>query len=93
MESIVVTRHEALLQFLQENNIVPAGTPVKVHANEVDVRGKHVYGVLPMRLAAEAAMLTEVSMVIPPEYRGRELSLENIKAFAPTLTTYKVVKV
>ena len=43
-----------------------------------------------MRLAAEAALLTEVSMVIPAEWRGQELTLEQIKTCSPTLATYVV---
>ena len=68
------------------------GTPVLSHASAEDVRGKHVFGVLPMRLAAEAAVLTEVSMTVPAEWRGTELSLEQIQACNPVLATYMVAK-
>lgn len=92
-EAVVVTRHPALIAYLEELGVVPAGTPVLAHASAEDVRGKHVYGVLPMRLAAEAAMLTEVSMNVPAEWRGKELSLEQIKACKPELATYKVSRI
>lgn len=92
MNIIVVTRHPALLAYLEKQGIVPAGTPVLSHATVDDVRGKHVIGVLPMRLAAEAEKLTEVSMVVPTELRGQELSLEQIEALNPQLTTYVVRK-
>ena len=92
MEKIIVTRHAALLQFLMEQGLVEEGVQVLTHATAEDVRGKHVYGVLPMRLAAEAALLTEVSLVVPLELRGKELSLENIKACNPAIATYRVAK-
>ena len=90
MQTVVVTRHPALLQYLQKQGLVPADTPVLAHASEADVQGKHVIGVLPMRLASVAAKLTEVSMTVPAELRGQELSLEQIEALNPTLTTYVV---
>lgn len=93
MEKIVVTRHKALYEYLIYNGYVDSETKVISHATTEDVRGKHVYGVLPMRLASEASLLTEVSMEIPFEKRGVELSVEDIETFHPTLTTYKVEKV
>ena len=92
METIIVTRHAALLAYLEEIGVVPTGTPVISHATAENVRGKHVYGVLPMRLAAEAEQLTEVSMSVPAEWRGKELSLDEIKACSPVLTTYVIRK-
>lgn len=92
MDTIIITRHPALLQYLRELGVVHEDTPVLSHATAEDVRCKHVYGVLPMRLAAEAAALTEVSMNVPAEWRGTELSLEQIKACDPTLTTYVVIR-
>lgn len=93
MEKVVVTRHPALITYLNDQGVVPEGTPVLAHATAEDVRGKHVIGVLPMRLAAAAAMLTEVSMTVPAEWRGQELSLEQIQACNPQLTTYVVKEV
>lgn len=90
METIIVTRHPALLQYLQKQGLVSADTPVFAHADASDVQGKHVIGVLPMRLAAAAAILTEVSMTVPAELRGQELTLEQIESLNPTLTTYAV---
>ena len=92
MDTVIVTRHPALLQYLHELGVVAEGTPILSHATADDVRCKHVYGVLPMRLAAEAAALTEVSMNVPAEWRGTELSLEQIKACGPTLTTYVIIR-
>ena len=68
------------------------GVDVLTHATIEDVRGKHVFGVLPMRLAAEAGLLTEVSLTVPAAWRGQELTLEQIKSCSPTLTTYEVSK-
>lgn len=94
MESVVITRHPALFQYLKELGLVTDDTPLITHATVDDVKGKHVYGVLPMRLAAEADCLTEVSLDIPYEMRGLEIKdVESLKTYNPTLTTYKVKRV
>lgn len=87
---IIVTRHPALVQYLAEHGITGE---VVSHADESTVTGRDVVGVLPMRLAALARSFIEVSMVIPAEFRGKELTLENIRAFNPVLTEYSVQKI
>ena len=89
-EVLIVTRHPALVEFLREQGITGTLLP---HATEESVAGRRVYGVLPMRLAALTETFTEVSMVVPQEMRGKELTLEEIKGLNPTLVTYKVTRV
>ena len=90
---VVVTRHAALVEYLTELGVVPAGTEVVTHATVEQVRGRHVFGVLPLHLAAEAASVTEVTLRVPAELRGVELTLEQVRQFAGPLTTYKVSRV
>ena len=80
--TVVVTRHKALVEFLIKRKMIGANTPIIAHATEKDVLGKDVIGVLPLRLAALAASVTEVPMDIPAELRGQELSLEQVEAFS-----------
>lgn len=88
---IIVTRHPALVQYLREE-VLPAGANVDVrpHVNEEDVRGQHVWGVLPLRLAAVAASVTEVPLNLPAELRGQELTLEQVRQYAGRPATYMV---
>ena len=90
MEKLVVTRHKALVQYLLRCGLVLEGTPVLAHATAEDVRGKHVFGVLPLRLACLAAKVTEVPLDLPPELRGQELGLEQVEAYAGQARTYVV---
>ena len=62
-DHIIVTRHPALVRYIQENGIAPKGTPVIPHAKPRDVIGKHVYGVIPLRLAHLARSVTEVPIM------------------------------
>ncbi len=89
----MVTRHPALVEYLTELGVVPAGTEVVTHATAEQVRGRHVFGVLPLHLAAEAASVTEVTLRVPAELRGVELTLEQVRQFAGPLVEYKVSRV
>lgn len=88
--TIVITRHPALLELLQERGLATADTMVIAHATRDDVRGKHVIGVLPLALAALAATVTEIPLAVPPEWRGRELTVGELQQIAGTPATYTV---
>ena len=88
LKKILVTRHPALVAVIK--SIVGEDIDVLSHATEEDVRGKHVYGVLPLRMAASAAMLTEVTLHLPPELRGVELTEEQVRQYMQEFRTYKV---
>lgn len=92
-ETVVVTRHPALVDFLREQGIVRENTTVLSHATPEQVRGKHVIGVLPHWLSAETSKVTEVSLDVPAEFRGRELNLEEIRRFFTGISTYEVHQV
>ena len=85
--------HSALVTLLIEKGLVTKNTPVLEHATEEDVKGKHVFGALPIRLAALADRITEVPLFVPAELRGTELSLEQVRELAGTPKTYKISEV
>ena len=90
---IVVTRHQALVQYLIELGIISAETPVISHATQEEVQGKDVIGVLPLSLASYARSVTEIPLALTPEDRGKELSLDRLKEIAGSPTTYRVTVV
>jgi hypothetical protein len=90
METIVVTRHPALVEYLVEIGLIAAGTPVLGHATAADVAGKCVIGVLPHHLSSKAACVVEVPLDLPAELRGVELSLAQVRQFAGLPVTYVV---
>lgn len=87
---VVVTRHPGLLEVLVEKGIATAETPVVSHAAVEDIRGKHVAGVLPLALAAECASVTEISLNIPAEMRGKELTAAQVRQFFTGVRTFSV---
>jgi len=82
MKQLVVTRHPALLEYLKVNGYVVKDVEHLNHATVEDVEGKHVFGILPLWLACKCAKLTEVQLRLPPEKRGKELSLKDIEFHA-----------
>jgi putative CRISPR-associated protein (TIGR02620 family) len=93
LDCVVVTRHQALVAYLQEIGLISGGAAVLLHATPEDIRGKRVIGVLPLRLAAEAETVTEVPLDLPAELRGQELTLEQIRQYAGQPQTYKVQRI
>lgn len=92
MDKLVITRHKALYDYLVKYSFINKGTPVISHANEKDVIGKHVYGVLPFWLASKAVKYTEIQLRIPHDKKGKELTLEEVEFYAIKPRTYKVVE-
>jgi len=88
---VVITRHAALVDYLVETGVISPGTAVITHATPDDVANKHVIGVLPLHLACLAASVIEVPLDIPPEVRGRELTLDEIRLYARPAVEYVVL--
>lgn len=92
MIDIIVTRHRGLVEYLKELGLANENSVVQSHATTDDVRDKHVCGVLPHSLSALTASFTEVPLTLPPDLRGVELSLEQVRQYAGTPETYIVRK-
>ena len=89
METIIITRHPALVDLLRERGIEGR---VLTHATPEDVTGRHVVGVLPLHLAALAYRVTVPVLELRQEERGRELDLDEVRARFRGLETYEVCK-
>lgn len=87
---LVVTRHPGLLDVLKELGLCDETTRVISHAYNSDVEGKHVVGVLPHSMSCLCASFTELRSEIPPEWRGKELSYEEVRQVCKGYRTYKV---
>lgn len=89
----VITRHPNLVAYLVEKGYVDPNVNVISHATPEVVTGKHVIGVLPNHLSCLTESFTEVTLNIPLEKRGVELTIEDMREYAGKMTTYKVSKV
>lgn len=93
MEKVIITRHESTILFLKEMGLVDDNPVVIPHATVDDIEGKHVIGVLPIQLAALAGKITTVGLNTPAEFRGKELTLEQVREFFTGFETFVVTKV
>ena len=89
---IVVTRHKALVQYLKEQGLIDENTQIVSHIDNPDIiKNKIVLGVLPHSLSCLTKEYWEISLNLPPELRGKELSVEDIKKYSKGLKRYIVI--
>lgn len=87
---LVITRHPALLTYLKEIELADETTEVETHASAEMVTGKHTCGVLPHHLSCHCKTHTEIPMNLPPELRGVELNIDQVRQYAGEPVTYRV---
>ena len=88
-KSVIVTRHAGLLAWLTAHGVT--APVITGNATPDDVRGKDVFGVLPLHLAALANSVTEVAMPgLPLEYRGKEYSASQMDEWGAVMRRYTV---
>lgn len=90
---LVVTRHPGLLAYLKEMGLATTETASILHATPEEVTGKRVCGVLPHSLLCLCESFTEIPLDLPLELRGKELTLEDMRKYASTPVTYRIVVV
>ena len=90
MESIIVSRHPAAVEFLKEERPDLFGdAPVVESATLEDVRGKVVGGNLPLNLAAEAHLVYSVLFDGPPP-RGQEYGVTEMREAGAYIAPFRV---
>lgn len=91
IETIVVTRHMALVEYLIEIDVISKDNfKLLEHVSADEIKGKNVIGVLPHSLSALTNTFTEVPLFLPAELRGQELTLEDVRKHAQPPVTYTV---
>lgn len=94
INTIVVTRHPAMMAYLLEQGYIRYGEFNLIpHVSPNMVEGMHVIGNVPMHVAAAALDVTTIPLNLPFEARGRELTLQEIRKCAGTPRTYVVKEV
>jgi hypothetical protein len=88
-DTIIVSRHPAAIAFIRRERPELADAPVLVSASAEDVRGKRVFGNLPLALAALAAEVWVVEFAGDPP-RGAEFGLAEMDAAGARLAGYVV---
>lgn len=89
---VIITRHQALVEYCKEIGLIGDDVEIITHASPEAVKDKHVLGVLPHSLSCLCATFTEIPLSLPPEMRGKELSIEDMRKYAQAPMTYKVIQ-
>lgn len=90
-EILVVTRHSGMVDYLVYMGYVPSDAVVISHVTDSSVlKDKTVWGVLPHSLSSLCSVFCEVPLNLPSEYRGKELSMEEMFRFACPAKSYAV---
>ncbi len=92
---VIISRHDAFVEFLKMKGILHGDEQVISHVSNPDViDGKVVItSGLPMHLAAKARCVIVVSMNIPPEMRGKEMSVDDMEKFFVGIDAFKVERI
>lgn len=86
---VIVSRHQATIEWLRQQVPALADVPVLESATAVDVRGRIVYGNVPLHLAAVAERVVAVEFTGTPP-RGAEYGAAEMEAAGVRLRTYTV---
>lgn len=90
-EILVVTRHSGMVDYLVHMGYIPSDAVVISHVTDSSVlKDKTVWGVLPHSLSSLCSVFCEVPLNLPSEYRGKELSMEEMARFAGPAKCYQV---
>lgn len=93
MPTYFITRHPGARRWAEEEGF-PVDRQVD-HLDPADIRpGDTVLGTLPVNLAAEVCArggrYFHLSLDLPPKWRGRELSAEDMRRFGARLDEFRV---
>ena len=89
-KKIIVTRYPALAQAFVDMGLCEPGTPVLRYASREDVRGKEVFGSVPVYIAEAAVSLTELPIVAGGDRESVMLDVDKIKRHSRSPVTYVV---
>lgn len=95
MTTWLVTRHKGAIEWIARQKLI-IERYVK-HLDPIDIQsGDVVIGILPVNIAAEVCMrgarYINISLNMPPEARGRELSADELVLYQARLEEYSVGK-
>jgi len=91
-KTVIVSRHKGLVEWLAAQGIV--GEVIDHISNPQQIKGKIVYGTLPLGLAAETLITYAVEMPrLTKEMRGKDLSMEEMIKAGARLQGFKVRRV
>ena len=95
MKVLIVTRHAATVEWLKSTMLDDNQIMVVAHYTPGMAQGyDYIVGILPIQLVeelcAEGIRYYQVTMDVPEEFRGKELTVEQMDQFGARLVQYNV---
>jgi len=85
MRTVIVTRHPALVEYLKKHYKLKPDDVIRHVRGPDELKNSIVWGVLPLHLIPYCSEFYSVSVIIPYELRGRELSLKTLEDMSVTV--------
>lgn len=93
MKSVFVGRHAGAQQWMKQQNIHIDEFVDNLQVTQIR-RGDAVYGILPLNIIAEVnrcgATFSHINLVVPPQFRGKELTADQMDEFGAHLQSVTV---
>jgi len=93
MKTVIITRHPGALKWLRKHHPEYKEVEHIVHAKPEDIEGNIVIGMLPIHMAVLAKEYWNLSLNIPAEMRGKELTVSDMEKYNCKIEQYKITKV
>ena len=90
MKKIIITRHKGAVDWIKKHYPEFSAFEHLTHANKLDIQGNIIIGTLPVNLAVLSKEYWHLTMNIPVEFRGKELTVEDMEIFGCSIYRYKI---
>jgi 23S rRNA maturation-related 3'-5' exoribonuclease YhaM len=88
--AVVVCSHTGMVEFLKSEGYIDDSAVVLSRAKIDDIRGKVVFGSIPLFLAFHAAEVIHIPLKLPANLRDKELSAAEFRKYALKPASYHV---
>lgn len=91
---LFLSRHRDLYQFFVNKKIISSDLPILEHVDNLDlIKNKRIIGIIPSKLAILAHSISQIELNIPKEFKGKDLTPEQLEEFSGELQTFKVEEI
>ena len=88
---LIVTGKPEFAAYIIERCGLPADVEIRSTVAEDDIRGRHVYGMLPPHLGQHAARISTLAIKAPKWIRPKGMTLDEMRRYGAEICTYQIV--
>ena len=92
IETLIISRHAGAMGWIQKHHPEFAECELITHASPEILKGKRVIGILPIQLAVLATEFWNLSLNVPANMRGKELTIEDMEKFDCKIEQFQITK-